>query len=67
MTPDLPVLDDTRCVGSAACVAICPTGCLAMAAGRPWMPRPGDCVSCAACVPICPTDALRMAPSSPEK
>ena len=35
--------------------------CLAMAAGRTWLPRPLDCVSCAACVLVCPTDAVRLA------
>lgn len=57
---DLPALDETRCVSSAACVAVCPTDCLEIYAGRPWMPRPADCVSCAACVLACPTDALSM-------
>jgi len=63
VTAELPDLDDTRCTGSAVCVAVCPTGCLAMAGGRPWMPRPADCVSCGACVLVCPTLALRMAPA----
>ncbi len=64
---DLPDLDDTRCNGSAICVAVCPTNCLAMACGRPWMPRPADCVSCTLCVLVCPTDALRMLPDTGEK
>ncbi|HEY1375950.1 MAG TPA: 4Fe-4S dicluster domain-containing protein [Gemmataceae bacterium] len=62
MTHDLPALDDTRCTGSGVCVAACPTGCLEMAGGRPWMPRPADCVSCTLCVLVCPTHALTMAP-----
>jgi NAD-dependent dihydropyrimidine dehydrogenase PreA subunit len=64
---ELPFLDETRCDGSAACVAVCPTGCLEMHAGRPWMPRPADCVSCAACVLVCPTHALTMTPSAEVK
>jgi NAD-dependent dihydropyrimidine dehydrogenase PreA subunit len=57
---DLPVLDATRCIGCADCVAVCPTDCLAMIGSTPWMPRPLDCVVCALCVRVCPTDALRM-------
>jgi NAD-dependent dihydropyrimidine dehydrogenase PreA subunit len=65
--PDLPALDVNRCTGSAACVAVCPTGCLALSAGRPWMPRPADCISCTLCVVVCPTSALRMASVTDEK
>ncbi|HVS34850.1 MAG TPA: 4Fe-4S binding protein [Gemmataceae bacterium] len=61
MIAELPLLDETRCIGCGDCVAVCPTACLAMNGALPWMPRPLDCVSCALCVSICPTDALRMA------
>jgi len=57
---ELPTLDDTRCIGSGDCVAVCPTHCLAMAGPVPWLIRPADCVSCAACVAVCPTDAIRL-------
>ena len=67
MSLDLPALYETRCTGSAACVAVCPTGCLALAADRPWMPRPADCISCSLCVLVCPTHALRMVPPPGEK
>ena len=61
MSRELPVLDVTKCVGSGACVAVCPTNCLELRAGRPWLPRPGDCIACSACVLVCPTGALRLA------
>jgi NAD-dependent dihydropyrimidine dehydrogenase PreA subunit len=57
---ELPIVDETRCIGSGDCVAICPTLCLAMAGPVPWLIRPADCVSCAACVAVCPTDAIRL-------
>jgi NAD-dependent dihydropyrimidine dehydrogenase PreA subunit len=60
MTPELPALDETRCVGSSSCVAVCPTACLEMSDGRPWMPRPADCIACNLCVLVCPTAALRL-------
>ena len=59
---ELPQLDETRCTGSGACVAVCPTACLEMAGLLPWMPRPEDCVSCELCVRVCPVEALRLAP-----
>jgi NAD-dependent dihydropyrimidine dehydrogenase PreA subunit len=60
---DLPALDDTKCVGSAPCISVCPTACLEMAGGRPWLPRPADCIACNLCVLVCPTTALRLIPS----
>lgn len=57
---ELPVLDRTRCTGCGDCVAVCPTGCLALAGPLPWLPRPHECVSCSLCVLICPAMALRL-------
>jgi NAD-dependent dihydropyrimidine dehydrogenase PreA subunit len=62
---ELPQLDATRCAGTSDCVAACPTGCLEMAGGAPWMPRPADCVSCGLCVAVCPTGAIRLEPPTP--
>jgi ferredoxin len=58
MSPDLPLLDETRCTGCGDCAAVCPTQCLEIRGAIPWLPRPGDCVSCALCVRVCPVDAL---------
>jgi ferredoxin len=58
MLDDLPLLDETRCVGCGDCVAVCPTACLEMAGPQPWLPRPGDCIHCGVCVVVCPTAAL---------
>jgi ferredoxin len=63
MVPELPLLDATRCVGCGDCVAVCPTQCLEIATGVPWLPRPCDCISCNVCVAICPTDALHLGDS----
>jgi NAD-dependent dihydropyrimidine dehydrogenase PreA subunit len=57
---EIPVLDESRCVGSGDCVAICPVFCLAMSGSVPWLIRPADCVSCGACVAVCPTEAIRL-------
>lgn len=62
--PPLPVVDDTLCVGDGACVVACPTGSLALADGRPWLPRPRDCVGCGACAEVCPTGAVKLVSGS---
>jgi NAD-dependent dihydropyrimidine dehydrogenase PreA subunit len=59
---ELPLLDETRCTGCGDCVAVCPTNCLEMSAGLPWLPRPEDCIRCNVCVLVCPVNALRLAP-----
>ena len=60
---ELPVLDETRCVGSGDCVAVCPTACLELAGRRPWLPRPADCIACGACAVVCPTGAITLVPA----
>ena len=62
MFGELPVLDESLCTGCGDCVAVCPTACLEMCGGVPWLPRPLDCVSCGACVVVCPTEAIRLTP-----
>ncbi len=57
---ELPLLDETRCVGCGDCVGACPTSCLEMVGNGPWLPRPGDCIQCALCVVVCPTDAVSL-------
>jgi formate hydrogenlyase subunit 6/NADH:ubiquinone oxidoreductase subunit I len=58
--PQLPDLNETRCIGCRDCVAVCPTECLEMAGPLPWLPRPSDCVACNLCVVVCPTLALEL-------
>jgi len=62
MTPELPLLDETRCTGCGDCVEVCPARCLEMDGPLPWLPRPLDCISCSLCVVVCPADALCLAP-----
>jgi NAD-dependent dihydropyrimidine dehydrogenase PreA subunit len=62
---ELPILDLSRCRSHGDCVEVCPTRCLEMDGGAPWMPRPRDCIACAACVLVCPEEALTMAPWQP--
>lgn len=62
---ELPLLDAARCISCGECVEICPTACLEMTAGLPWLPRPLDCIACLACELICPTEAIRVQRQTP--
>jgi len=62
---EIPVVDESRCIGSATCVAVCPTDALAMAGPVPWLIRPAACVSCGACAAACPVEAIRLEPPRP--
>jgi ferredoxin len=63
---ELPLLNDSRCTGCGACVAICPTACLEQWGFHPWLPRPLACVRCGLCVAICPVDALTLVVNNDE-
>lgn len=58
MEHQLPILDETRCIGDASCVMVCPTNCLEMLIAKPWLARPADCIGCGACAAVCPTGAI---------
>lgn len=55
----LPVLDGSRCDGSAACVSICPTAAIRLSDAT-WTLDAGVCIFCGACARACPRDAIRL-------
>ena len=55
----LPVLDPTRCDGSAACVGACPTSAIGLT-DAVWSLDMGACIFCGACALACPRDAIRL-------
>jgi hydrogenase-4 component H len=55
----LPVLDGSRCDGSAACIEICPTGAIQLSE-MTWTLDVGRCIFCGACARVCPRDAIRL-------
>jgi len=55
----LPEVDPARCERDARCVAVCPTGAIALGEDG-WAIDAGRCVFCAACAGACPTGAISL-------
>jgi thioredoxin reductase (NADPH) len=55
-------INDDRCTGCDACVAVCPTNVLDLVSNKSRVLRFEDCIQCEACMFACPTEALVMFP-----
>jgi len=55
-------INDDRCTGCDACVAVCPTNVLDLVQNKGRVLRFHDCIQCEACMWACPTEALVMFP-----
>src|SRR5262245_13681999 len=55
-------INDDRCTGCDACVAVCPANVLDLVDNKSRVLRYQDCIQCEACVHACPTEALVMFP-----
>ncbi|MBE7449603.1 MAG: NAD(P)-binding domain-containing protein [Kofleriaceae bacterium] len=53
-------INDDRCTGCDACVAVCPTNVLDLVDNKSRVLRFHDCIQCEACMWACPTEALVM-------
>jgi thioredoxin reductase/ferredoxin len=53
-------INDDRCTGCDACVAVCPTDVLELVNNKSRVLRFGDCIQCEQCMFACPTQALVM-------
>ncbi|MBK9037291.1 MAG: NAD(P)-binding domain-containing protein [Myxococcales bacterium] len=58
--PLLHSINDDRCIGCEACVAVCPTNVLDLVNHKVVVSRFSDCVQCEQCANKCPTTALVM-------
>src|SRR5512138_4012374 len=59
-------INDDRCTGCDACVAVCPTNVLDLVDNKSRVLRFQDCIQCEACMFACPTEALVMFPEGSE-
>ena len=53
------VVDDERCFGCAACIAVCPLDALELA-GILAIVTEEKCAHCDLCIPVCPVNALEI-------
>ena len=59
-------INDERCTGCDACVAVCPTNVLDLVENKSRVLHFEDCIQCEACMWACPTTALVMHPEDKE-
>jgi thioredoxin reductase/NAD-dependent dihydropyrimidine dehydrogenase PreA subunit len=56
-----PVIDPTRCIGTAACVPVCPEGhIIGIIEGRAELVSPTKCIGHGACEASCPVEAISL-------
>ena len=53
------VVDDERCFGCAACIAVCPLDALELE-GILAIVTDEKCTHCDHCIPVCPVNALEI-------
>ena len=53
------VVDDERCFGCAACIAVCPLDALELE-GILAIVTEEKCTHCDHCIPVCPVNALEI-------
>jgi len=55
-----PVVDPERCMGSGACIDVCPEGVLGMRDGQAVAIAPAKCIGHGLCERACPAEAIRL-------
>ena len=55
-----PVVDASRCVGSATCVNVCPENALGIIDGKAQLTNPVVCIGHGACAAACPVTAITL-------
>lgn len=58
------LVNDDRCFGCAACIAMCPVDALSLI-DRLAIVEEKKCTHCNYCIPACPVFALSIQPTSP--
>jgi thioredoxin reductase len=55
-----PLIDPTKCLGSASCVSACPEGAIGIIKGKAVLIHPTVCIGHGACMTACPHDAISL-------
>jgi thioredoxin reductase/NAD-dependent dihydropyrimidine dehydrogenase PreA subunit len=55
-----PIVDPSRCIGSAGCVRVCPEQALGIIAGKAQLTNPSLCIGHGACAAQCPVGAITL-------
>jgi thioredoxin reductase (NADPH) len=55
-----PVIDPIVCIGSAACVKICPEQALGIINGKAELVNAAACIGHGACAEVCPVEAIKL-------
>lgn len=55
-----PLINLTKCLGSASCVPACPEGALGIIKGKAHLINPTICIGHGACMTACPHDAITL-------
>lgn len=54
------LIDETRCIGCALCLPVCPVDAISGAAGHMHTVIARHCTGCELCIPACPVDCIAM-------
>jgi thioredoxin reductase/NAD-dependent dihydropyrimidine dehydrogenase PreA subunit len=55
-----PVIDTNKCLGSSACVKVCPEHALGIVRGKAVLIQPDHCIGHGACLSACPVEAISL-------
>jgi len=53
-------IDESRCIGCALCLPVCPVDAIVGAAGYVHTVIASQCSGCELCIPVCPVDCIAM-------
>lgn len=60
----LAVIDESRCIGCALCIAVCPVDAIVGARRKMHTVIAGECTGCELCLPPCPVDCIALQPAA---
>jgi Na+-translocating ferredoxin:NAD+ oxidoreductase subunit B len=59
---NVALIDESRCIGCAKCLPVCPTDAIVGAAKRMHTVIADDCTGCELCIIACPVDCITLKP-----